>query len=38
MEKENIFIQMEILNMMVIGLMVNLKEMEIIIGKMENIL
>ena len=38
MEKEHIIIQMEILNMMVILLMVNLKEMENIFGKMVNII
>ena len=34
MEKELNIIQMEILNMKVIGLMINLKEMENIFGKM----
>ena len=38
MEKEQNIIQMEILNMMVIGLKINMKEMENIIGKMVNII
>ena len=38
MVKENYFIKMEILNMKVILLMVNLKEMENVIGKMVNII
>ena len=38
MEKEHIIIQMEKLNMKVIGLMVNQKEMENIFGKMVNII
>ena len=37
MEKEHIIFQMEI-NMKVIGLMVNMKEMENILGKMVNII
>ena len=38
MEKELNIIQMEILNMKVIGLMINLKEKENIFGKMVNII
>ena len=38
MEKENIIILMEILNMMVIISMINLKEIENIFGKMANII
>ena len=38
MEKEKNFIQMEILNMMVIGLMIQKKEMENIFMKMVNII
>ena len=38
MVKVYYFIKMEILNMKVIGLMINLKEMENIIGKMVNII
>ena len=38
MEMELNIIQMEILNMMVIGLIINLKEMENIFGKMVNII
>ena len=38
MEKENIIIRMEILNMKVILLMVNMKEMENIFMKMVNII
>ena len=38
MEKEQNIIQMEILNMMVIGLMINLKEREKVFGKMVNII
>jgi len=38
MEKEFIIIQMERLNMKVILLMVNLKEMENVFGKMVNII
>ena len=38
MEKEHYIIQMEIYNMKVIGLMINLKEMENIFGKMVDII
>ena len=38
MEKEQNIMQMEILNMMVIGLMIKEKEMENIFGKMVNII
>ena len=38
MEKEHIIIQMEILDMKVIMLMMNMKEMENIFGKMVNII
>ncbi len=38
MEKEHSFIQMEILNMKVIMLMMNMKVMENIFGKIVNIL
>ena len=38
MEKEQIIIKMEILNMKVILLMINLKEMENIFGKMVDII
>ena len=38
MVKENYFIKMEILYMKVIGLMINQKEMENIIGKIVNII
>ena len=38
MEKELNIILMEILNMKVIGLMINLKEMEKVYGKMVNII
>ena len=38
MEKEKNIIQMEILNMMVNMLMINMKEMENIFGKTENII
>ena len=38
MEKEYYFIQMEKLNMKVILLMINMKEMENIVGKMVNII
>ena len=38
MEKEHCIIQMEILNMKVIGLMIKEKEMENIFGKMVNII
>ena len=38
MEKEHYIIKMEIFNMMVIGLMIKVKEMENIFGKMANII
>ena len=38
MEKEHYIIQMEKLNMKVIGLMINQKEMENLFGKMVNII
>ena len=38
MEKEHYIIQMEILNMKVIGTMIKKKEMENIFGKMVNII
>ena len=38
MEKGNYFLKMEILNMKVIGLMIIMKELEKVFGKMGNII